>query len=76
VLVIDYSGDGSSEARPITASRSFENLAATRAGQAHTVDGTKTVGAAWARMQNFLDVLEQRLLAPGVRTDVVQEDTA
>jgi len=72
VLVIDYSGDGQSEADPITSSRVFRRLAATRAGQAYTVDGTRTVGAAWARMQAFLDVIEQRLLAPGLRTDVVE----
>jgi len=72
VLVVDYSGDGQSEAEPITSSRVFRRLAAARAGQAHTVDGTTTVGAAWARMQAFLDVIEQRLLASGLRTDVVE----
>lgn len=71
VLVIDYSGDGQSEAQPITRSRAYRNLAATKAEQAFMVDGTRTVGAAWARMGAFIDVLEQRLLAPDLDTDVV-----
>jgi hypothetical protein len=35
------------------------------------VDGSVTVGAAWARMNAFLDVLEQHLLP--ARDDVVVE---
>jgi iron complex transport system substrate-binding protein len=72
VLVVDYSGDGSDPGvQTLLKSPTYVRLAATRAGQAHVVDGSATVGAAWARMDAFLDVLEQRLVA--ARTDVVQE---
>ncbi len=71
VLVVDYGADGQSEARPVVASEPYKRLAATRAGQSYVIDGTRTVGAAWARMDAFLDVLELRLLDPELDTGVV-----
>lgn len=72
VLVLDYSGDGSDTGvRSLLDSPTYERLAAVQAGQAHVVDGSTTVGAAWARMGAFLDVLEQRLVP--ARADVVVE---
>ncbi|MGY1836059.1 ABC transporter substrate-binding protein [Blastococcus sp. SYSU DS0510] len=73
VLVLDFTGDRQDPG--LTAmmdSPTYQRLAAVQAGQAHVVDGTVTVGAAWARMNNFLDVLEQHLLP--ARDDVVVED--
>jgi iron complex transport system substrate-binding protein len=73
VLLVDYSGEsaGDPATKALLASPAWKRLAAVKAGQAHVVDGTKTVGAAWARMDAFLDVLEQRL--PDARDDVVRE---
>lgn len=74
VLVIDYSGE-QADTDPGTAalldSPLYERLTAVQAGQAHVVDGTQVVGAAWARMDTFLDVLEEHLL--DARDDVVIE---
>lgn len=72
VLVVDYSGDGSDPGvQALTSSPTYTRLPAVVAGQAHVVDGSTTVGAAWARMDAFLDVLEQRLLP--ARADLVDE---
>lgn len=73
VLVLDFSGDagGDPATQALLDSPTYQRLAAVRAGQAHVVDGSTTVGAAWARMGAFLDVLEQRLLP--ARDDVVAE---
>lgn len=74
VLVVDYSGE-QSEPDPGTAAildnPLYERLAAVEAGQAHVIDGTRVVGAAWARMDAFLDVLEEHL--GEARDDVVDE---
>jgi ABC-type Fe3+-hydroxamate transport system substrate-binding protein len=75
VLLVDYSGE---QAEPdpgtqaILDSPLYDRLAAVRADQAHVVDGTQVVGAAWARMDAFLDVLETHL--GDARDDVVDED--
>jgi len=72
VLVLDFTGDRQEPGlRALVDSPTFARLPAVRAGQAHVVDGTTTVGAAWARMGGFLDVLEQHLLP--ARDDVVVE---
>lgn len=72
VLVVDYSGDGSDPGvQALLKSPTYTRLPAVVAGQAHVVDGSTTVGAAWARMDAFLDVLEQRLLP--AKADVVVE---
>lgn len=67
VLVVDYSGDVSgdagSETRGFLAQPIWQQLQASQNGQLHVIDGTVTVGAAWARMDAFLDVLETHLLA-------------
>lgn len=75
VLAIDFRGDQDPSFTPgfdaLIASPLYRQLAASRAGQAYIIDGTKTVGAAWARMNAFLDDLERILLNPALRTDVV-----
>lgn len=73
VLVVDYAGDGTPDpgTQALLDSPTYRRLAAAQAGQAHVVDGATTVGAAWARMDAFLDVLEQHLLT--ARVDVVVE---
>lgn len=74
VLVIDYSGEGQDPGlNALLESPLSTNLAASKAGEAHVIDGTKTVGAAWARMDRFLDELEALLLPPHLRVDVVTE---
>jgi len=74
VLVIDFTGDRQDRGlRTVLDSPLYARLAATKAGQAYVVDGTRTVGAAWARMGAFLDVLEQRLLAADLDVDAVKE---
>jgi ABC-type Fe3+-hydroxamate transport system substrate-binding protein len=73
VLVLDFSGDGGNDVgtQALLDSPTYQRLAAVQAGQAYVVDGTETVGAAWARMNAFLDVLAERLLP--ARDDVVVE---
>ncbi len=72
VLVLDFSEDGQDPGlQALVDSPTYQRLAAVRAGQAHVVDGTRTVGAAWARMDAYLDVLEEHLLP--ARDDVVVE---
>jgi iron complex transport system substrate-binding protein len=73
VLVIDYAEEGSDSASLLTESPLYRSLAAYEAGQAYVIDGTKTVGAAWARMGAFLDELERILLDPDLDTGVVEE---
>lgn len=74
VILTDFGGE---EADPgVTAlleSPLHANLAATQAGQSYVIDGTRTVGSAWARMDDFIDELERILLAPDFNHDVVEE---
>lgn len=77
VLVIDFSGEDRDPGfSALFDSPLFANLAASQAGQAHVVDGTVTVGAAWARMGRFLDEVERILLDPELDVDVVDESAA
>lgn len=72
VLVVDFSGDGRDTGlTALLDSPTYTRLPAVQAGQAHVFDGSKTVGAAWARMDAFLDVLEEHLL--DARDDIVVE---
>jgi iron complex transport system substrate-binding protein len=74
VLVIDYSGEGQDPGLDaLVGSPLYANLAAAQADQAFLIDGTQTVGAAWARMSRFLDDLERILLDPELDVDVVDE---
>jgi iron complex transport system substrate-binding protein len=74
VLVIDFSGEDRDPGfSALVDSPLYANLAASQAGQAHVIDGTATVGAAWARMGRFLDELERILLDPDLDVDVVDE---
>lgn len=67
VLVVDFSGDGGdATTRDLVARPLWQQLSAARRGQLHVVDGSVAVGAAWARMDAFLDILSERLLADGV----------
>jgi len=73
-IVVDYSGEDSDPGfDAIVGSPLYANLAANRAGQAHVIDGTLSVGAAWARMGRFIDELERILLDPDLDVDVVDE---
>lgn len=74
VLVNDFGGESPEPGvAALVGSPLYANLAATRAGQSHVIDGTRSVGSAWARMGLFLDELERVLLAPGFDHDVVGE---
>jgi iron complex transport system substrate-binding protein len=74
VLVIDYSEeDQDPNFEALVESPLYRSLAAYEAGQAYVIDGTRTVGAAWARMGAFLDELERILLDPDLDTGVVRE---
>jgi len=74
VLVVNYSEEGQDpNFRALVGSPLYRSLAAYEAGQAYIIDGTETVGAAWARMGAFLDELERILLDPDLDTGVVQE---
>jgi iron complex transport system substrate-binding protein len=74
VLVINFSGDNGAPAfETFINAPIFGTLAAQRAGQVFVIDGTQTVGAGWSKMDAFLAELERILLAPELRTDVVEE---
>jgi iron complex transport system substrate-binding protein len=77
VLVIDFRGEGQDPGfDALVDSPLYQQLAASQAGQAYVVDGTTSVGAAWARMDAFLDELDAILLAEDLDTSVVDEPTA
>lgn len=74
VLVIDYSEEEQApNFEALVESPLYKSLSAYEAGQTYVIDGTKTVGAAWARMEAFLDELERILLDPDLDTGVVRE---
>ena len=71
--MVNYSEEGQDpNFRALVGSPLYESLAARQAGQAYVIDGTETVGAAWARMGTFLDDLERILLDPNLDTGVVR----
>lgn len=77
VLVIDFRGDGQDPGfDALVDSPLYQQLGGTQAGQAYVIDGTQSVGAAWARMNVFLDELEEILLAEDLDTAVVDEAAA
>lgn len=74
VLAINFTGDSGDPAfESFINAPIFSTLAAQRAGQVYVIDGTQTVGAGWSKMDAFLAELERILLAPELRTDVVEE---
>ena len=74
VIVNDFGGEAPDPGvTALVESRLYRSLRATRAGQSYVIDGTRTVGSAWARMGAFLDELERILLDPGLDRDVVDE---
>jgi iron complex transport system substrate-binding protein len=75
-LLIDFSGeDQDPGVDALLSSPTWDGLAAVQAGQAHTLDGTATVGAAWGKMDTYLAELERILLDPELDVDVVQEQS-
>lgn len=73
VLVVNYSEEGQDpNFRALVESPLYRSLAAYDADQAYVIDGTETVGAAWARMGAYLDDLERILLAPDLDTGLVR----
>ncbi len=74
VLVINFAGDdGDSGFDAFVKSPIFQTLAAARAGQTYSIDGTQTTGAGWTKMDAFLAELERILLAPELDVDIVAE---
>lgn len=77
VLVVDFSGDGQDPGfQSFMASPLVQGLAAAEADQLHVVDGTATVGAAWGKMDAFLDELERVLVTEQPDPSVVEEGTS
>ena len=77
VIVNDFGGESADPGvNALIASPLYANLAATRAGQSHVIDATRSVGSAWARMDVFLDELERILLEPGFDHGVVDEEVS
>lgn len=67
LLVLDYGGDATSGTYDAATQEFLDNplvqrTQAAQRGQVVVVDGSRTVGAAWARMGAFLDELERVLL--------------
>lgn len=74
VIISDFSGEGADPGvAALVESDLYDNLAATRAGQAYVIDATLSVGAAWVRMGVFLDELERIVLDPDFDHEVVSE---
>ncbi len=74
MLVVNYSEEGQDpNFRAPVESPLYDSLAAREAGQAYVIDGTETVGAAWARMEAFLGDLERILLRPDLDTGAIRE---
>ena len=74
VLVFDFSGEGQDpNVDAFMTSPLFETLNAAQAEQVYRIDGTETVGAAWSKMEAYLDELERILLGSDLDMDVVQE---
>lgn len=74
LLVINYAGEDQDPSfDAFVNSPIFTTLAASQAGQVYIIDGTQTVGAAWGKMNNFLNELETILLNPALNIAVVQE---
>jgi iron complex transport system substrate-binding protein len=68
VIVLDYSGDAGSggydaATQEFLDSSLVQGLQASQRDQLYVIDATRSVGAAWARMDAFLDQLEDILLA-------------
>lgn len=63
VVVVDFSGDGQDPGfRTFMDSPLVQGLAAAEADQLYVIDGTAAVGAAWGKMDVFLDELERVLV--------------
>jgi iron complex transport system substrate-binding protein len=74
VLVINFGGeDQDPNFTAFVNSPLFTTLAAARAEQTYIIDGTRTVGAGWSKMDAFLSELERILLAPELDVDIVTE---
>ena len=76
VIVLDFSGERQDPGLDaLLGSPLTRGLAASGADQLHVIDGTATVGAAWGKMDVFLDELERVLVDEQPDPSVVQEAT-
>jgi len=68
VFVVDYPAEGgdSPTTQELISQPLWQQLEAAQRGQLQVIDGSVTVGSAWARMGRFLDVVERHLLADGI----------
>ncbi len=74
VIVVDFSGERQDPGiEALLGSPLTQGLAAAEADQFHVIDGTAAVGAAWGKMDVFLDELEQVLVDEQPDPSVVQE---
>ncbi len=63
VIVMDFSGERQDPGNEALLGSPFtQGLAAAQADQLQVIDGTVTVGAAWGKMDAFLDELERVLV--------------
>jgi iron complex transport system substrate-binding protein len=75
VVVVDFSGEGTDPGfQTFMASPLVQGLAAAEADQLHVIDGTATVGAAWGKMDAFLDELERVLIDEQPDPSVVADE--
>lgn len=67
IFVVDYSADdGDRTTYDLIASPIWQSLEAAKRDQMYVIDGGTAVGAAWARMDVVMDILEDKLLAEGL----------
>lgn len=78
MLVVDFSGDLINDpiVQEFIGSPLFGTLDVAQAEQVYVIDGSQAVGAAWGKMDTFLDDLEQILLDPDLNIDIVEEPEA
>jgi iron complex transport system substrate-binding protein len=74
VIVVDFSGERQDPGlEALLGSPLTQGLASAEADQLHVIDGTATVGAAWGKMDAFLDELERVLVTEQPDPSVVVE---
>jgi iron complex transport system substrate-binding protein len=77
VIVVDFSGERQDPGlEALLGSPLTQGLASAEADQLHVIDGTATVGAAWGKMDAFLDELERVLVTEQPDPSVVEEGTS
>ncbi|MGJ3239115.1 MAG: ABC transporter substrate-binding protein [Anaerolineae bacterium] len=75
MLIVDFSGDLINDpiVQEFIESSLFGTLDVAQAEQVYVIDGSQSVGAAWGKMNVFLDALEEILLDPDLNIDIVEE---